>query len=399
MSRTIKISLFPLMSILLFHTSIVKIAYVSNYNSIAMIFGIIILIYLIPKKIIFSKKYANINISLLIFSFIFIFTSFYNKTNIDGSILYIIKVVSLFIFIEYANEKNKIQKLSKIFFLLSFIYLLSTYYLILKDPLLAWKNNLNYLIGTKFSVSYMGISTAVLYFFTYKEKVQKNTIFKIIGLSIICFSMFLASKVSCSTGLIGNVIFLVLLLIPIKNIKKILAKPIVPLIIFIFCCSILMIGYNLFVNIDFIRYIVEDVLNKSLTLTGRMYVYNNIMPYIKEGFFFGYGYNSVYSLFNNVMYIGKDAYALTAQNAILEYWLYSGIFGVINLFVIMYFTLKNNYENTYYEKHNKYYPYLAGLLVLIILGMVEITINMYFFMFLAFLNLGNSKYEKSKEEN
>ena len=403
MHRKIKLSLFPIMTIFLYHTAIIKITYIDSYNTIALTLGICVLIYLLTKKIFLNKSYAKINITLLFFAMIYLFTSLYNSANFDGTILFILKVILLFLFLEYAHKTNTTKKVAKILFILNVIYLSLTYISILRDPLISWKNEFNYIIGAKFTVSYISIATLALYNFVYQEEFRKKNMYKVIGILLCIASIHISQTVKCSTGLFGNFIFIFIQLFNFKKIKKFISKPINIIIIFVISCSVLMIFYRTLVNIPIIKYVVEEVLNRNLTLTGRMYVYDNIIPFLEKNFFLGYGYNSVYSLFDNVMYIGNNSYALTAQNAILEYWLYSGFIGVVNLFSIMYYALKNNYTYCLISNKNNYYPFIVGLITLIILGMVEITVNMYFFMFLAFLNVqnrkGETKYENSNFVN
>lgn len=389
MSNNLKIKFYPVISVLLFHFAIIKIYYVNNYNNISIFFGIIVLLYLLTKiNIIFLKKYSKVNTILFLLSFVFVISALYNLKNVNGTLLYIMKLVELFWFFEYVNEIGKKKNVAKIFIFLFLVYQILNYCLILKDPLIAWKNDLNYLIGSKFSVSYSCLSILVLFIYGYCDEIKQKNRFKIYLLLLIIFLLLITLKVKCTTGLIGLIVFLIIYFFSFKKFRDFISKPKTAIITILICCSILLLFYNYIMNISIVKYVITDVFDKNLNLTGRAAVYNNVLPYISNRFFIGYGYNNIYELFNYNMQIGADAYALNSQNALLEYWLYGGIFAVILFLVLTYTIFKNNYLN---ESKIKNYALVVAIITLMFLGSVEITINMFFFMFLAFLNIGFEK--------
>lgn len=387
----LKININFFISIILFHSIILKLYYFDyNYNLVS--FGLlgIVLIYLSTKyKIIFSNHNKWINLFLIVISFFMLCSSLINMYNLDGTILYIMRINTLFWFFEYVASTGNIRQVSKTFFFLSLIYLIMTYYYILMDPLMAWKNNLYYLIGSKFYVSYIALFSISMFLYTYDESIKNHLTMKIIVILLFIFSYILISRVKCSTGLVG-LILLVLLICGKKCFEKRIHKFYIFLTVTIISSSILLL-FNKIINIPAISNFITNVLSRDITLTGRTIVYGSIFGYLKKSMLLGYGYNSVYNLFNNTMKIGNQTYALDAQNAILEYILYFGIIGVFLLFLFIYFIFlkyKGKVKLT-----NEYY-FFAFLYVLIILGMAEITINMLFFTTLAFIYcLKNEKKE------
>ena len=84
------------------------------------------------------------------------------------------------------------------------------------------------------------------------------------------------------------------------------------------------------------------------------------------------------------MTFSAAGYALNAQNAILEYCLYFGIVGVFLLYWFVCHILSVARSQSSGGEPWRGYIALAGLYVLTLLGMVEITINVQFFAYLAF---------------
>lgn len=398
MNKKIKIRLYIIIATIVYHVSIVRIVYIKNYNVLAIGLSLVVALYLMTKmKKILLRKYVSINTLLLAFATIFLFSSFYNEMNFDGTILYIIRVFELFLFMEYINEIGKTKQVAKTFLILGILYQFINYYMMIKEPFLAWKNDMNYLIGTKFSISYSAIMCIVLFSYSYQDKIKTKNKYKFGLLLLICLSIAVSMKVKCVTGTVGNFLFVLFYFLVNKSTKKVFCNPLFVICTLIISCSVLIIFYKYIQNISFVKYLIEEVFHKNLNLSGRTYVYNEVFEYINQHFFIGYGYNSVHNLFRGSMRIGSNYYALDAQNALLEYWLYSGILGVINLILIIYNVFKSVKHN---NEISRCIPFIIGIYIFIALGMVEITINMYFFTCLAFMNLGFNKIiEEEKYEN
>ena len=122
---------------------------------------------------------------------------------------------------------------------------------------------------------------------------------------------------------------------------------------------------------------------------------------IKGGFLFGHGYNSVWEMFSGVMRIGSNAYAMDAQNAFLEYWLYFGVLGVVSLVALILVVFGRQKQYMKYDFRKKTYYALSGLYILVLLGTIEITINMVFYCFLsliAVLSCADNDVSKGEKE-
>ena len=400
MKKSLKLNFYPVFAILIYFVSVVKIYYIQNYNIIIMLLSLVCGLYLLFKtRYIFTRENKTINFVLFLFSIFAMISAILNMKNIDGTLFFIIRILELFFFFEYVEGIGKKYEVSKIFFFLSLILNFITLYYIYKDPYLAWRNDMNYLVGTKFLTSYHAMSTYIYYL--YLLKFSKKSLFKnIILYLLVGLSFYISIQVDCSTGIVANFLMIMFLLFGKIQKEKIVEKlctPSIAIFTFLFCAFILLICYNSISSIPIFSYIVVKLLNRNLSLTGRAVVYSNLFEYIKNNFFFGIGYNNVYDLFKDTMLIGKNAYAFDAQNALMEYMLYFGIFGTI-FFIILVYNCFSKLKKSSFKIKTDYYPFVAGLYVFLLLGSIEITIDSLFYTYIAFFStlMLKDSYEKEK---
>lgn len=393
--KTIKISILPVITCLIFHAIIIRIYYINNYTTISTICLAIICIYMLPKiNILMLKKFFRVNVTIFILFVIFMISALINSWNYDGTLQYMLKIILLFWFFEYVNEKGKTDNVIKVLMLLGLSYSLYNLYLVLQNPLIAWKHNMVYLLGTKFSMSYLILMTLVLFTYLYDEKIKIKKMYKLMFVGLAFLAIFISIKLNCSTGMIASIMFIIFYLNPFSGIKNFMRKPKNAIIIFVISCLILVLFYEVILNISIIQRFIEEILNRSITLTGRVFIYNKSFSFLHGHILFGHGYNSVCYLFKNTMRIGNNAYALDAQNALLEYWFYGGILAVITILILIYNCFKSNYISK-----NKNDVIIFGIYVFLILGMVEITINFYLFLFLAILSVNRTRSNYREEQN
>ena len=242
-------------------------------------------------------------------------------------------------------------------------------------------NDSNYLLGNKFQVSYFHILLLAFYMYYVKDKKdKKNVVFKtIFAVLAICICLY----TECTTALIGALLFLIIYVATKNNHKKI--KPIFIMVLLIVSCSILILFSNI-VHLKPIEYIIVNLLHEDITLTGRTYIYDNIFSVIGNKWLLGYGYGNSYDIMFEQLHLPNT------QNALLEYWLDSGILGVTLLLVLIYNIFKDYNKNI-----NSIVIYLY---VFSILGCIEVTIDIIYIALLAMLNIGkvnkinNEKYQK-----
>lgn len=377
-----KLSLNPLLSIAVFHACVVRVVYIPGYNTIASVLcAIILCVMLLRVKKIFSEPYLKVNLLLFAMSAVMVVSSLLNSYNMNGTLLFIARLNLLTWFLEIQCSEGRIRSTATVFFLCCVVYLLITYYYIVSDPLMAWRNELNYLVGTKFSVSYLALFGLIMYVIAAGRSIK--TIPRAVLFAALCvLALLLALRIDCNTGAIGIVLFM--LAIAFKPVlEHPLHKPITYLVTSIFVTFILFAFGEIVLHVGFVSDVITNVFGRSSDLSGRTYVYEHVFPFLVNSPLFGYGYNSVYALFEGVMMFSATGNALDAQNAILEYCLYFGLVGVALLYCYICFVLSRGARHIAEGDDWGRYVSLVGLYVLTILGMAEITINVQFFAYIA----------------
>lgn len=379
----IKFNVIDIVAIFLFHACCIRLYYVPNSMYISMVCELISLIYLIPKiKIITKRKYRRVNICLMLFICIGMISSFLSKSNIEDSLWFYLKIFTIFFFCEYAHEKKKIKNILKIFSFLFLFYALLSMFVDLNYHYLFAKYNRNYLIGNKFSISYAAFLSLIL-FDTYRVNFLKKQIrMKIFVFIVFIFSIYVSYFTDCNTGIICCILYYILSKIDIERLKS----GIVAISTSIIASVLLILFRNFLLNKRIIQYLITELLHRSLDLSGRIQIYENIFSVIFEKPFIGHGYGNSYEvLYNRIN-------APNTQNALLEWWFNSGIIGVCLLLVLIFYIFNNLHKNE--KQYVNVNNIVIGIFVFLILGSIEITIGTSFFLLLALLNFG---YEKEKE--
>ena len=121
-----------------------------------------------------------------------------------------------------------------------------------------------------------------------------------------------------------------------------------------------------------------------MDLHGRLQIYDNVLPIINEHFWLGYGANNYYE----ILYLLIKA--PNTQNGILNIMFQFGLLGTVIFIILMYIFAKKG------EKIMENKGVFILITVLTIFSSIEITLNMYFFFFMALLwaNSLNKKGEK-----
>ena len=376
-----KIKISSIMAILLYHIIFINLYYVEKYSLITQAFALILFFYLALKmKFFINSMYLKFNILFFSFISIMLISSIVN-VNAQRGIFQAVKLLEVFLFFEYIkqidNEKNTIR----IFTILTFIYIIINDLLMFLSPNLFYLNNSNYLLGNKFQVSYIHILLPILYMYYNTLTNKKDVSNMVVSIITLLFAMFISAYTECTTGLVGTILFSVFYLCMHKKNKKVNAKAII--IVLLISCSILLIFSNI-VKLKPVEYIIVNVLHEDVTLTGRTVIYENVFNVIKDRWFLGYGYGNSYDVMSEKLNFPNT------QNALLEYWLTTGIVGMILLVILTYKILKNYNKNV-----NSLIVYLF---VFCILGSIEITIGTVFLAVLAIVNEGDNKDYKSKKD-
>lgn len=381
-----KLTLEPVIAVIVFHACILRVVYIANYNSYALAMCLPVIAYLLINYRSIPNRFFRFNLFVVGMCCLMLFSSLVNSGyNFRGAFLFALKVLLLFLFLECQCSKNRLFETALIFCALSYLYLILVYLSVCQDSLIAYKNGLNYLVGSKFSVSYLSIfACGMLMFICRQECLSTRFLSKLIMLAGFAFSLFMTSFVHCNTGSIGLTLFGLFCCLR-ASISRIVYKPSVVLTVALVSALSLLLFSEIITSNEAVRSFITDALNRDPSLSGRTLVYSRVLRYVRGGFLFGYGYNSVYALLGQSIAISSDWFAADAQDALLEYLLYFGIVGLLfllTLIALVFSSAKRSSDSCRYGS----FPFVIAIYVFLMLGSAEITINMYFFAFLAFLN-------------
>ncbi len=355
----------------------------------------IVAVYLFQRVSVFTKKeYIQTNSMLLLFAVAMLYPSIlymnnYERNPLLATIVFWLIQAETFLVIEIICENGKMNMLIQFYYKLTLVWTIITDMLTILFPLIFTTRAGNYLVGTKFTVSYMHLLLIALAMtqnrISKKGKVVSNSAL----ILMLIWSAFIIIKVQCNTGLIGLILLFIMLAMP-KQIQSKLCSP----LLFIGVVTIstaFSFGYEAILANSSIQHFISVNLKRELTLTGRTYIYA-MMPKILKGHYgIGYGYGTTYEVCRHF-----TGFANT-QNAVLEWIVQLGIVGtivLIGLFLHVFIKLKKCNEADLSE----FMPLVAYIYSMVLLGTVEITIDNLFFGIVAVV-YGMACYMISKENN
>lgn len=298
----------------------------------------------------------------------------YELSSYTLGILYAIIFILFLHFVEYVVIIGKINILFNTFYKACLLTCLLIDVLILA---IGQSAHAYYFIGDKFTISYLHIFAYGLFYYYQNNTSLKN---KIIHYIILLLSFIISIKIECSTGLIGSLIIMLLL-----HKKRLFQRTIIKgnkMIFYVIIFTTLSFFFIELTKFSFIQYLIVDILNEDLTLTGRTRIYLILLDAITQKPWFGWGQD------HGMWFLGYYYNTPNAQNGLFNYITDYGLIGGI-LFLILLNYLCRNVKNT-----NGYYI-LAIIFTFIILSSVEITFNLQFYAYLLllipFIHLRNKK--------
>ena len=337
----------------------------------------IVLIYMLFK--LFKKKFFWVNVILFSFVLLMMMSGVSNYGSLNtvnpllSSFLISIRIIGLFLMIEYLTEINQFYSLIVIYSRLTSIFVIFNDIIILIFPTLTSNMEPYYFIGNKFAVIYTHLQLLVL--LLVRKNVEQRNCYKIYIILLAFLTAFMALRVECMTGLTGLIIFISFCIL-IKVTPNIFYNPAV-FFASLIVSSLFVIAYEIILRFPLIQNLIISVFNRSLTLTGRTYIYANLFQILKEHWLWGYGYGISYEICVKYLHFADT------QNGIFEWILQSGIF-VTACLVILLLVIINLYKKSK-ERREYFIPVLALLYTFLVLSSVEITIDMHFIFLLSIL--------------
>lgn len=368
----------------------------SDSKIIKYVCVLLLMIFLLKKNILsIQKNYIKINWALYLFSFAILLSSFnmifldlpldFHRVSPLSGVLFVLCVIDMFWLLEYLSITNKIYPFCRSLYKLMCIYIIVNDIVLLKQmPAISGmsSSSIHYIVGNKFEVVYLHYFFTALYYFlnctNQNTFLQKRCIYTLHILLCMVISVF----VECTTGLLGALTLGVSILLYHKI--SFLFKPQILISILLLIGSFFFL-YEEILAIPFVQYIVVDILNEDLTLTGRTIIYEKMMDLLYMEPWLGYG-NGTATFFTT--YHINDALTNT-QNGLLNDFIEWGFVGVSCFLLLIYIAFKNRFTSIDYKN-----PFICLLFTYIILSCIEITLGLRFLVVLPFCLLTQQSLKK-----
>lgn len=242
-----------------------------------------------------------------------------------------------------------------------------------------------YILNNKFYIAYLHI--VLLAFYGCRKKINR----------VFYFVMWIASIIVCSnmgssTGITGLVVMFILSHIPYGWYEK-LKKPVVALASMLVCSVILLIKDSI-LTLAPVQFIVTTLLNESLDLNSRTYIYAVLGKVLQLKPWFGFGAENNFNACQKFLLISRGEAAPDAQNGLADWLISYGRIGTILLIVLVTLCFKK-------ANNNNNYMLMIGLYAFFVLSSVEIDYDIiFFFMLASYAYLApENNYIKRRSEN
>lgn len=399
-----------LLCLLFFHTTFVYLDDGSGIGRIiqAICLGGVIILLLMKRQLKLKPQYKMINGFVVVYCIAMLFISYFSKEiNIDKlnqlgigyvqddlklssytlGIMISVSVYVAFSLVEYLCSINKTIILFRVFYKTFLFYLIISdlQFLIVGET----TGNEGYLVGNKFSLSYMHILCYILYKITETLECKKRKIFN----KFLIFLTFAISLLTgCTTALIGMFAIVLALHLHNSELYKLLYNGYTYIAI-LFSGVIFMFSYSYVLDIPVIQYIIVDVLHEDLTLTGRTGIYDLMLLILPARPIWGFGVGNSHWVLAYLFGIAN------AQNGLVNLYIEEGLVGVV-LYLLIFASIFRYSKK--HIPHNFTFPLLCYIATFFFMGLVEITIDNKLLIIMSFLlaysssNFNSKKYGKSK---
>lgn len=294
---------------------------------------------------------------------------------------YILYLIELFVMVVSHDENRSVDTMLHFLFVLLAILVVLTDLLILTSWITFQDGNFpSYLLGTKFNVSYAHMGLLTLWVMKDLRINREDKVTKIVIIVGSVMAIVVSAMVGCMTGLLGTGLFFILLMKMPQNRNGTSAMFTAPAMI-----TVCLIGSVLFVvvidgilSIPFVAMLITQVLDRSLTLTGRLLIYNQFLSGIEGHWLCGYGIGSGFQAASSLFGFAN------VQNALLD-WVFQAGLPCTVLLTTMIVLIFKRIRSATLRQQKVAMPLILLVYIYVIMGTVEVTFDMSFLMWLAVL--------------
>lgn len=377
-----------IISIILVHTTLIqRICSLDMFFNVRWLLVIILCgILLCNVNCIHLRNNQFIVCVLAVFAICSIFSSYTNRSGgmLHVGIFNLIFILTLFASMKYISNVGTTEICIDTVFILLFIYCALNDLCMFALPE-KFRGNDYYILNNKFYIAYLHI--VLLAFYGCKKKI--NRVFYLV---MWIESIIVCSNMESSTGITGLMVMFILSHIPYGWYKK-LKNPVVALASILGCSVILLIKDSI-LTLAPVQFMVTTLLNESLDLNSRTYIYAVLWKVLQLKPWFGFGAENNFNTCQKFLLISIGQPAPDAQNGLADWLVSYGRIGTILLIVLVILCFKK-------AKHNSNYMLMVGLYVFFVLSSVEIDYDIIFFFLLASYAylVPENDYVKERYEN
>lgn len=336
--------------------------FVNYVNLLGVGVGVVISFTLV--NVFLESRYKKDTLLLILFMISILISSVINKDNHQiydwkiVTILFLLKIYSFIAIGSYLLKKIGFSNFLKYLFYISLIYCVTNDVLTLLK-FSSYVSSRMFFLGNKYDIAYLHLNMVTFYL---SWKASLNIRDKKVERILYLYTTMVCILIDCITGLVGIVLLYIFSnSYTIKKINKSVLWSIAALISF----SVIYI-YPLIVNSNLYQRIVIGYLNRSITMTGRMNIYNEYPAIMQNHWLWGYGYGSSYETIFSHMFMPN------AQNGFGDFILQNGVVAAIIFVLIVLYCIQRVHNICRAE------PLYVSILVYTILGSVEITLSPIF---------------------
>lgn len=333
-----------------------------------------------------KNNFSKIIYYIILFLLILFISTLLNNGDVTSCIFTMLHIITLSLIVDYGIRYHSSS------FLNAFEFLLTTLVIINLVSILMNPNGMytdssgykdNWFLGYR-NIHILFILPALLIsyinsFYKYNKLTIKNYLLLLVSI----ISLVL---VNSSTSLIGIAIITIFTVFSgfFNNIKLMNIKT------YFLTYIVLFFGIVVFRVQNIFSYIIEDILHKNLTLTGRVYIWDYVIDFIKVKPFLGYGIEDKLVRLNKTNYLQS----YHAHNQFLEIAYQTGIIGFICFIIILFKSFKELFK---YRKEN--IAKIISLVIFIFLIMMLTEAYSYEYFFYLFVFCYDIKYVLEKKDN
>ena len=232
----------------------------------------------------------------------------------------------------------------------------------------------SFFLGTKFDVGYMHLFFIATLFSAFFQKRTENYGKYIVFIVLIGLTVYSTVFVDCNTGIVSVGIYLIFFIIARKRYSCFI-KPQVFSITLVSTLLFVVI-YSIVLDSSLVKFIVQQVFDRDISLTGRTNIYKLLGTVLTNDIWTGYGYGINYSVSKALFNYDNT------QNGLMEWILQVGIIGTSFLVLFLYVLF---FRISKAKPSTAIIPILSFIYVLTIIAMIEISLDLFYFMAIGLL--------------